>query len=387
MNNEFTNQVHQLFQQVVTNGTDNNNADDLLHTLLCKVTLPLRHYWEADHLHIVYYNVSLDIARDLSSFDVFYTSEFTTTFTDLQHYDTFQLAEFVLTLERDIPQWRHVWLAAKELHQKKQKMVGRLKNALSEIRHAWMANKVISDSQHDQYRIRYYNIKAGELMLSHDNPFWTNKKTESEILDECNLYHLDAPLEQWYEDWTQFSQNCDEQRTERDRKRQEHQDKLMKMRHLINIKQLKLEALLKTIEYHPSVTVNVHNNFDFNRIDSTRYGKYTITVSIDNARTFFRICYDQLDKCTMKITEYINRINDLASELRCALIEDGSSYYIANKGHSYIETFNINTFYIAEYPGDGKREIKCDHLSSSRVINRINAICNNLRTYINHCTA
>lgn len=385
MNKEFTYNVQHLYRQVVTNTDADGNACDLLNALLCKVTLPLRHYWEDEHLHLVYYNVSLDIASDLSSFEVSYTTDFIVTLTDLQHSDIYQLAEFILALERDIPQWRHIWIAAEELQKKKTKMAEHLKFALSEIHHEWMFSDSYDLTSNTNYRLRFYNIKAAHLMLEHDNPFWNNKKTEAEILDECNLYHVDAPFEQWFDDWTQFAHNCENQKTERDRKRQEHQDKLMKMRHLINIKQLKLEALLKTIEYHPSVTVKVYNNFDLNRIESTRFGKYFVTLSIDSACTLFKISYNQLDLCTQKITEYINRVNDVASELRCALIEDGSLYYVSSKGQSFMGIIDESPFFIAEYSGDSNRHVKCDHLSSSRVINRINALCHEIRVHINNC--
>lgn len=385
MKKEFKNNVLKLFRDVVTDSNSDCNADDVLSILLRKVTLPLKYWWEGDHLKLVYYNVSLDVESTLASFEISYNTDYVVRFENLRQYDAFQLAEFVLALERDIPQWKHLWTVAAELRKKSAKIKERLKNTLSEIRRNWITcNEKITHEQEDRYRIRFYNTKAAEMMLLNENPFWSNKKTEAEILEQCNTYHVEAPIEQWYDDWIAFVEACDTEKSERERKIQEQHDKLMKMRHLINIKQLKLEAFLKTIELHDSVCLEVDGRFDMDRLDATKYGDYFITLGIDNAQINFFIKYGQIDACVKKVTEYFKRINDLTPELFRALKEDGSNYSISSDRQFWCPTDN-DVFYIEQYVKNDQDEDEADNSQSVAVVMKLNALCRELRNYIMQC--
>jgi hypothetical protein len=47
--------------------------------------------------------------------DIAYNSDYQMTFHDLTSCDLHQLSEFILALERDIPKWRHIWVADDKL--------------------------------------------------------------------------------------------------------------------------------------------------------------------------------------------------------------------------------------------------------------------------------
>ena len=195
--------------------------------------------------------------------DVRYNSDYRMTFRGLQTCDIFQLSEFVLALERDIPQWKHLWASDDKLRKEKAKINGRIHSVLGNIRVNLMLDTTeITAEQEQWYRLRYYNVKALQLMLSHDNPFWENQKSEADILQQFQLLHIDAPMEEWYEEWTRFYEGCLSAKAERARIREERHNQQMKLQHLINIKQLKMEALIKTIEMHPSMIVSIHKTFD-----------------------------------------------------------------------------------------------------------------------------
>jgi len=381
MKREFADNVKKLFHDIVTISNGTTNAEQLLRLLQCKVTLPITSYWESHHLRLVYYNVSLDMEPDLSSIAISYSSDYVVVLRDLQHCDPFQLSEYIIALERDIPQWKHIWVADDLLRKEKGKISERLKATLREMRHAWITSKKkMPSNQEHLFRIRFYNTKATELMLDHDNPFWVNKNTEAEILEECALYHIDPPIEEWYSDWTRFTDECNAQKSEHERQLQEHHDKLMKIKHLINLKQLKFEAFIKTIEFHPSVKVSVDRNFYGNRVENTKYGFYMIMLWIYDASMTCRIKYDLLDDCAMKVIEYIKRINDLAPELQCALIDDGDDYYVTSKRHFFLRV--PEPFHIAIHSSRGEEFPHHSQLLSSKVVKRINRICNEMKNYI-----
>ena len=386
MSKEFTHNVKNLFSKVVTTleGNSKHTSSDLLEALSRKVTQPLKTTTEDDTLSLVYDNVSLDIKEDLSSMKVWYTGDYITILKGLQDYDIFQLSEFVLVLERDIPQWKYIWVADEKLRKEKARIADHLKTSLRSIKLDYRYCKDTKSFNFDACRIRFYNLKAKELMLQHGNPFWENKKSEAEILDECNVFHIVPPIENWFEQWTSFMEECEKEKAELERQREEYHNNLMKMRHLINLKQMKLEAFIRSIEFHPSASVRLSKIFDPNKLGATKYGRYYLTLSIDSVSVGLSLKYDIVDQCANTVMENIKRINDLSQELRNTLIDNGPSYFLASEENQFFHSTEVyNPYYIAHVK-NGK-VVRCEHLSSCRVMNQLNRLVNETRDYINKC--
>ena len=224
--------------------------------------------------------------------DISYNSDYRMTFHDLASCDLHQMSEFILALERDIPKWRHIWMADEKLRKEKAKIGEWLVSSLQQFRYDWMSEEEQNDEKRiERFRIKYYNLQAYKMCLDNDNPFWENKKTEAEILEECRTLHMDAPMEQWYTDFTDFVDGCKKKRDERDRKREEQKRELEKLCHLVRIKQLKLEALINAIEMHDhfSVTVeqrflNAQARFFSRRPIPSKDGHFKITFKINDAK-------------------------------------------------------------------------------------------------------
>ena len=376
MSKEFAQNVKGLFCQVVTTQTKDggHTSADLLETLRRKVTQPQKATFGDHALSLVYDNVSLDVENDLSSMKVWFTGDYVTVLDGLQGYDLFQLSEFVLALERDIPQWRYIWVADDKLQKEKTRIAVQMKNSLRDIKRNFRDSKDTKSFDTDACRIRFYNLKAKELMLEHDNPFWENRKSEAEILDECNVFHIVPPIESWYEEWAAFMEECEKARSELERQREEHRNKLMKMRHLISLKQMKLEALIRTIEFHPSVSFELSNYFEPYKLETIKFGYYCLTLVIDNAAVDIALRYGVVDQCADGVIGYIKRINDLSPELRDLLADNGPSYFLASK-------YERHTPYHIRYR-KGRNTFRSEKLSSSHVINQLNQLVEEMRAYI-----
>lgn len=145
-------------------------------------------------LRLVYYNVSVILPDNLSEMNIAYNSEYQMTFNEISSCDLHQLSEFILALERDIPKWKHIWVADDKLKKEQSKIVERVKSAMLQFRSDWMSVGAKDDEKMiEKFRIKYYNLKACKMFLENDNPFWENKTTEVEILDECRTLHIDPP--------------------------------------------------------------------------------------------------------------------------------------------------------------------------------------------------
>ena len=162
---EFEENVKKLFDTVVTErDAQQHTASELLSLLVCKVTQPVKSTWEDGCLKLVYYNVSLDIEDDLSSMIVSYNKDYTVQMRHIGHSNLYQLADYILALERDIPRWKHIWMADEKLRKAKAKIGERRKVTLREIRRVWIESKgAITEEEEQVYRIRFYNIKALDL--------------------------------------------------------------------------------------------------------------------------------------------------------------------------------------------------------------------------------
>lgn len=401
MNRDFVNNVTKLFHEIVTDCKETASAAELNAFLQRKKILPLKSYEADNRLKLTYYNVSLDVASDLSSMQIIYTSDIAVTLNDLQHYDVFQLSEFVMALERDIPRWTHIWATERQLARERVTINERIKSTLKEIRNGWVEG-LATAAKIKEYRIMYYNIKATELMLQNSNPFWTNKKSEAEILEECQVFHVDAPIEQWLDSWNNFVDECNKKKAQHERLLEEQHIKLMKQIHLAKLKQLKLEANVKTIMLHPFVTLKVWTSFGVCGEFDVRRGSYYITLGIDKAHVVFDINYYALDMSLKMVVESLKRINDLAFELKNTLAADGEQYFVgANPIRRNCEG---GPFFIAQHSNLCDEEasnkylvsglmtanrhmdmVECEHLLSVGVINQINQICHQLKNYIASC--
>ena len=318
---EFLENVQRLYDETVQDKSvrTNQSAADLLDVLLRKVTQPIQVFKDNTCVRAIYYNVSVSLANNLSSMDIAYNSDYHTTFHDLTSCDLHQLSEFILALERDIPKWRHIWVADDKLRKEKAKIGERLVSSLQQFRYDLMSGQMQDDEKLiERFRIKYYNLKACKMCLDNDNPFWENKKTEAEILEECRTLHMDPPMEQWYSEFTDFVDGCKQMRDERDRKREEQKREQEKLRHITRIKQLKLEALINSIELHDHFCVSVerrlidsHVRFFSRRPIPSKDGHFVLLFRINEASTRVCINFNDVDRSTPAIISAIKRINDM----------------------------------------------------------------------------
>lgn len=385
---EFTDNVQRLFNDIVTDKTNahSHTAKELLAVLRCKVTQPIKIMEEDSRVSVIYYNVSVILPDNLSEMNIAYNSEYQMTFNKISSCDLHQLSEFILALERDIPKWKHIWVADDKLKKEQAKIGERVKSAMLQFRSDWMSVGAKDDEKMiEKFRIKYYNLKACKMVLENDNPFWENKTTEVEILDECRTLHIDPPMELWYTEFSDFVDECKLIRDERDRQREEAKRKEEKMRHLIRIKQLKFEAIIKSVEFHQDFEVEVelhlhqrHISFFINRqAVPSMNGYFLMRFKISGASTVCRVYFNDVDRCTPAIINTINRINDMIPELRNTLVDDGQQYFLTGDNYSIGQLLNDDNsgepFSVVRYSYKKKRVIFCPQLPSNRVVMRINA--------------
>ena len=157
------------------------------------------------------------------------------------------------------------------------------------------------------------------------------------------------------------------------------------MRHLIRIKQLKFEAIIKSVEFHQDFEVEVeshlyqrHISFFINRqAVPSMNGYFLMRFKISGASTVCRVYFNDVDRCTPAIINTINRINDMIPELRNTLVDDGQQYFLTGDNYSMGQLLNDDNsgepFSVVQYSYKKKRVICCPQLPSNRVVMRINA--------------
>ena len=187
-------------------------------------------------------------------------------------------------------------------------------------------------------------------------------------------------MEQWYSDFTDFVDGCKQMRDERDRIREEQKREQEKLRHITRIKQLKLEALINSIELHDHFCVSVeqrlidsHVRFFSRRPIPSKDGHFVLLFRINEASTRVCIYFNDVDRSTPAIISAIKRINDMIPELQHSLIEDGSQYYLAGEGMFWVQRVDDLDIPFTVVSSQQKRAIPSPDLASSRVANRINA--------------
>ena len=384
---EFSDNVQRLFNDIVTEKTktQSHTAEELLALLRRMVRQPVKIIEEASRVCVVYYNVSVIMPDNLSEMKIAYNSEYQMIFNTISSCDLHQLSEFILALERDIPKWKHIWVADDKLKKEQAKIGERVKSAMRQFRSDWMSVWAKDDEKMiEKFRIKYYNLKACKMCLENDNPFWENKATEVEILDECRTLHIDPPMELWYTEFSDYVDECKQLRDERDRQREEAKRREEKVRHLLRIRQLKLEAILKSVEFHQDFKVEVESHLPQRNISffsrqavPSMNGYFLMRFKISGATTECRVSFNDVDRCTPAIINTINRINDMIPELHDTLIADGQQYFLMGDNYSMGQFLNDDKtgepFSVVRYSYRKKRIISCPQLPSNRVAMRINA--------------
>ena len=387
---EFSDNIQRLFNDIVTEKTktQSHTAEELLVLLRRMVTQPIKIMEEASRVCVIYYNVSVILPNNLSEMKIAYNSEYQMKFDSISTCDLHQLSEFVLALERDIPKWKHIWVADDKLKKEQAKIGERMKSAMRQFRSDWMSVWAKDDEKMiEKFRIKYYNLKACKICLENDNPFWENKATEVEILDECRTLHIDPPMELWYTEFSDFVDDCKQIRDERDCQREEAKRKEEKMRHLIRIKQLRFEAIIKSVEFHQDFKLEVESHVPQRSISffsrqavPSMNGYFLMRFKICGASTICKVYFNDVDRCTSAIINTINRINNMIPELRNTLIDDGQQCYLM--GDNYGQLLNDDKpgepFSVVQYSYKKKRVICCPQLQSNRVAMRINAAIRDL---------
>ena len=339
---EFTKNVERLFAEIVTDKSQEcaHSADELLAVLQRKVTLPVGIIDNNRLLRLVYDNVTIDLQHNLSGMQIVYNSDYQMTLKDLYCCDVRQLSEFVLSLERDIPKWRHIWVVENKVSKMRVRMQDRVKSIFSEMRTVWKNSPYpIKDNLIQQYRLRYYNLKACQLMLDIGNPYWENKTTEQDILEECRLYHINVPIESWCEEYDEFQNLLSKLRDEKERRLEEQKRQQEKERHLIRLKQQKLQAFIKAIEFHPGFSVEVRPNI-YDSIMASVFTRYTIFFKINNNAVSCIVSYNDIDKFIPKMIDAIKRINDIIPDLN-STYKGRKLFYHAVKNPFAVQIRNI----------------------------------------------
>ena len=333
MIHEFTNNVQRLLGQIVTDRQQNtiHDADELLTVLMHKAPLPIHIVREQGVLRLVYDNVSIEVPHDLSNMQVAYNSDYQVTLEDLSRCDVHQLATFIQALEHDISLWHHIWTAEKKVREMLPRMEKRIQSVVSEMQTVFSLQLYpLKDEDIQLYRMKYYNQKACQLLLSHGDPYWKNKATEQEILDQFRLYQIDVPIESWRKEYDELLVHCGTLKEERDRIKEEEKRKREKLQHLINIKRLKLSALINAIELHPEFEVTVHQVYGFKRL-TPKTCFYHIHFYIKGEGRICSIRYDRIDERIPKILDAIRQVNNLVPELIRMADENGLRCYFWSK--------------------------------------------------------
>lgn len=394
MKQEFQDNVTALLSTIVNEKAHTpHTAHDILDILLLRLTLPISHRWEDGRLHLVYYNVSITLHDDLSSLHASYNSDLSATLSSLQQSDPHQLADFILALERDIPQWKHLWDSIEKKERMRRKLGNRISTLMQNLRHHLVDERNPSRLAliEEPSRRLFYNVKAMQLMLEHDNPYWENKQTDEEIIQQFLPFHITPPFEQWYDEWTSFLAQCRARRNEIDRKREERETMIKKIQHISRIKTLMANALISTVEWHPGVEAHTRAA-SFLPKPSLRDQCITVKLTFDEASIVTDLNLQNFDQDIQKVLHCYSRINDLYPEL-CQSLEEDSK----REGHRFhIYTYKdidttipnnidygceISIFYEGERRKGTIYRYEDDSLPSCRLVGKMNAILNELVTY------
>lgn len=336
---EFKANVKKLFYEMVpVGGTTTSDAEALVAILRRRATRPIRVNNRPDVVQLTYYNVTIVIARDLSLMHIVYNSDFRHILRHIACADLHRLADFIVALERDIPQWKHIWMSHDLLIREKIRMEQKIRNVMHSLRRQLTKmRRTITEEEQEASRIHFYNLRAHQLMLEHDNPFWNNRKTEAEIIEQCLVYHITPPIEQWFEEWTAFNDECEAAVDERQRKQDVLEQKAQKLRHIATLKGIKAKALLDaafpqsegiegerpfvSVDFWSAISVTKRQN-----LKVTFNGYYTISLHIGSTRVQFHLTYKELAPAIPLIIEGFRRIYDLVPPFRTALAADSATH-------------------------------------------------------------
>lgn len=377
---------------VTVGDTTTSDVETLVTILRRRATSPIRINYCPDGVQLTYYNVTVVLAYDLSLMHISYNSDFRHTLRHIACVDLHRLADFIVALERDIPQWKHIWMSHDLLIREKMRMEQKVRNVMKSLRRQWTkAHAPMTEQLREDSRIHFYNLRAHQLMIEHDIPFWRNCKTEAEILEECLVYHITPPIEQWFEEWTAFVDACEAKVRERQRNRDEQERTAQKLRHLVSLKAMKAKALLVSIECAEDVSIAFNHYISVTKHQNTKVscsGNYVVTFFIDNSEVNFNLAYGEFDAILPLLIDSLKRINDLVPDLHKALAADsekhGPLYLSANYSQFYSYSANFPpTYAISNSPSRRRNNVSRlashDSYDSYKVLDRINAIIDNFR--------
>lgn len=256
----------------------------------------------------------------------------------------------------------------------------RIKESLRQIRQAFTKSKTpVTEHMKEQYRMRYYNVKALQLLLANNVFVWNNCKNEESLLAQLQEHSLVPSLEHWHTEYHTFVQDCIDSKLKREQEREAAQLWLNKQQHLVRLKQLKLQSHINQLKLHRGVTVIVGSSFVYTHGQKCRVeGRYNIRISIDSAEQSLSLQYDQVDKCLDKLLDIIKQINHMVPQLRKQIALDsknhGTPLYLG-ADHFHTSLYDIaNKLYLTDIPGFSEPISDTSDLTSSNTINTINRL-------------
>jgi len=256
----------------------------------------------------------------------------------------------------------------------------RIKESLRQIRQAFTKSKTpVTEHMKEQYRMRYYNVKALQLLLANNVFVWNNCKNEESLLLQLQEHSLVPSLEEWQAEWQSFVQDCIDSKLKREQEREAARLWLNKQQHLVRLKQLKLQSHINHLKLHRGVTVIVGSSFVYTHGQKCRVsGRYNIRICIDSAELHLTFKYDQVDSSLSKLLDIIKQINHMVPLLRKQITLDskthGTPLYL--EGDYYHTSFYdiSNKLYLTDFPGFSETISDTADLTSSATINTINRL-------------
>lgn len=312
---QFANNVHRLYDKYITEmQSPEDSSDGDCIAMLKKESAPLKVIEYQDDVWLIYDNLSLCIRHDLSSMSISYVGEDSVVFTDVAKYAPRQLLAFIEAIEKDTIRLQDLWHKEK-IERRKQRIwfLQLQKRCFRKFRLSWMSVMELKNPRlNEQYLIRYLNLKGYETKLNS----WILKNNVADIKDECIQLGLGDIVQQWQEDFVDFTNQCASIKNSNRLKREEKLKNQEKTRHLASIKRAKLEALLKSIDFNHDFKVFIGNIFA-NFLRRTREFRFTIDLQlkIRNATCDFRLNGVNLEAKTLALVESISKINDIVPRL------------------------------------------------------------------------
>lgn len=169
-----------------------------------------------------------------------------------------------------------------------------------------------------------------------------------------------------------MAKDINDKSSEREQIRERNRLILLKESHLVNMKKVKIESHISTVELNPGFRVSVVPCFSEGFLCATECGSYLLRFIIDEASVRCEVPYNKVDAVLPKVVESIRLVNDFVPELRHALINEGE--------HGL---FGYNTSFFVTKPLRGSKiGMPILGFPSCRVASRISAVLTELSAHI-----